>query len=150
MMPLLTENLHPASWLFSWWSGCTVVGIPFILTDFTEGWGPLSAPILRFGVANIAVVCYIHPEFPDSVLASSCASQGWENSKNIMSMFLRWWDLGRVTICMGNALGKTKSAEGRWSELLDTVFPCYSVLHQWCSWEEISKLVSFKCQTFLN
>lgn len=40
----------------------------------------------------------------------------------IVSMFLRWQDLSRVTICMENALGKTKSAEGRWPEFLDSGF----------------------------
>lgn len=56
--------------------------------------GPPSVSILRFGVASVAVVYCTHPELPDSVLAISCASQGWENSKNIVSMFLRLGDLG--------------------------------------------------------
>lgn len=38
--------------------------------------GGHSVSILRFGVAGVAVVYYIHLEFPDSVLAISCASQG--------------------------------------------------------------------------
>lgn len=70
----------------------------------------------------------------------------------ILLMFIGQLEWDRVSIGMENALGKTWSAEGMLSELIDSSFSLqvHALSVVACSWQAISKLVSFKCQTFLN